>query len=79
MFVYNLLLLAEELKSGRLPYPMCFAYFGKNDEAAVEAYNFRIMKITIGERIQNKLWRLKKLAAIARRLYIFISKQHLYN
>jgi len=28
----NLLLFAEELKSGRLAYPACFAYFEKNEE-----------------------------------------------
>lgn len=28
----NLLLLAEELKSGRISYPMCFSYFERNDE-----------------------------------------------
>lgn len=31
----NLLLLAEELKSGRMPYPMCFSYFDTNDEIKV--------------------------------------------
>lgn len=34
----NLLLLAEELKSGRLEYPMCFSYFGNNEEIEMHSY-----------------------------------------
>lgn len=36
----NLLLLAEELKSGRMSYPMCFSYFGRNDEVKISTYKF---------------------------------------
>ncbi len=34
----SLLLLAEELKSGRLTYPMCFSYFGNNEEIQIASY-----------------------------------------
>lgn len=34
----NLLLLAEELKSGRMTYPMCFSYFDRNDEIKISTY-----------------------------------------
>ena len=34
----NLLLLAEELKSGRMSYPMCFSYFNTNDEVKISTY-----------------------------------------
>ncbi|MCM1136783.1 MAG: hypothetical protein NC400_14560 [Clostridium sp.] len=46
----SLLLLAEELKSGRLAYPMCFSYFDKNEEIRLSPYedkdyNFESLKI----------------------------------
>ena len=34
----NLLLLAEELKSGRMSYPKCFSYFDTNDEVHIPTY-----------------------------------------
>lgn len=34
----SLLLMAEELKSGRIPYTMCFSYFHGNDEVKMSAY-----------------------------------------
>lgn len=34
----NLLLLAEELKSGRMSYPKCFSYFNTNDEVHISSY-----------------------------------------
>lgn len=45
----NLLLLAEELKAGRISYPMCFSYFDKNDEVEIltQEYKYRYEDLEI--------------------------------
>lgn len=49
----NLLLLAEELKAGRISYPMCFSYFGKNDEVSIFTYrdeDYAMPQMMVAER-----------------------------
>ncbi|MCM1050231.1 MAG: restriction endonuclease [Clostridiales bacterium] len=49
----NLLLLAEELKSGRMEYPKCFSLFNRNDEIKFSTYEDTIYTIPQSMVAQN--------------------------